>query len=255
MILGSSTAGFRGDSRDDNGGGGMTRWRFRPPLWAVALTALALALFGSLGAWQLQRGAAKAQLLRDYNAGTAPAIKLTSATPPPRGLAVARASAAGRYARERDLLLDGQSHDGHPGRHVWTPFRLDDGGFFLVDRGWIALEAAAPPPPADIAEVSGFWRALPQPGIRLEGTRNCPDEKQFPLVVQYPTQAEIECLLGAPVLGGLLQLDAAAPGGFVRAWNDFGFPPERHYGYAVQWFGLGLTALVLFVALNLKRVP
>ena len=245
----------------------MTRWRFRPPLWAGVLTALALALFGSLGTWQLHRGAAKAQLLRDYGAGAAAGLALSSVTPPAAGLAVARAAAAGHYLRGRDLLLDGQSHESRPGRHLWTPFQLADGAVLVVDRGWLALDASAGAPP-EVAEVRGFWRALPQPGLRLAGTNSCTVgapvgaplrrdgvEQTFPLIVQYPTQAELECLLGTRVLGGVLQLDAAAPGGYVRVWNDLGFPPERHYGYAVQWFGLGLTALVLFVVLNLKRNP
>jgi surfeit locus 1 family protein len=72
-------------------------------------------------------------------------------------------------------------------------------------------------------------------------------------VVLYPTPPEVECLLKRPFVGGLLLLDPEAPGGYVREWTDFGFPPQRHYGYAVQWFALAIAALVVFVVVNRKR--
>jgi len=37
----------------------------------------------------------------------------------------------------------------------------------------------------------------------------------------------------------------------VKAEPDFGI--LRHYGYAVQWFALAATALVLYVVLKFKR--
>jgi surfeit locus 1 family protein len=33
-----------------------------------------------------------------------------------------------------------------------------------------------------------------------------------------------------------------------------GFGPERHLGYAIQWFAFALVAAVVFVSLNLRRV-
>jgi cytochrome oxidase assembly protein ShyY1 len=33
------------------------------------------------------------------------------------------------------------------------------------------------------------------------------------------------------------------------------FGPERHLAYAIQWFALALTALVIFIALSLRRLP
>lgn len=234
----------------------MTRWSFRPPVWALVLTVAAVAAFASLGAWQLQRGAAKAQLLQHYVAVAEPSLELSAATPAAQGLAVQRAKAHGHFVPERELQLDGQSHASRPGRHVWTPLELGDGAWLIVDLGWIPLDAAIERVQLrDLPELTGFWRALPRPALRLAQAGNCPAERKFPAVVQYPTHADLECLLGHPVLDGLLQLDANLPGGYVREWQDTGFPPERHYGYAVQWFALGLTALVLFIVLNLKRLP
>jgi len=35
---------------------------------------------------------------------------------------------------------------------------------------------------------------------------------------------------------------------------SLGFGPERHLGYAIQWFVLALVALVAFISLSVQRV-
>jgi cytochrome oxidase assembly protein ShyY1 len=232
----------------------MTRAQFRPPLWAAVLTAGAVSLFASLGTWQLHRGEAKQRLLEAMQRQDGAALKLSAAaasTPTPQ-----RAEATGSYRADRQLLQDGQSHDGVPGYHVWTPLALTDGGLVVVDRGWVPQPAPASlDAPAARVTVSGWWRELPEPGLRLARAGDCVAGARFPAVVLYPEHRELDCLLGQAVAPGLLLLDPRVPGGFVREWGVAGFPPARHYAYAVQWFGLGVAAAVLFVKLNLKRRP
>jgi surfeit locus 1 family protein len=226
---------------------------WRAPPWAWVVTTAATALFVSLALWQAHRGQAKAAL-RDTLANPAPgAESLTARSAPPPALELQRARAEGTYLAETQLLQDGQSHAHRPGYHVWTPLQLRDGAIVLVNRGWVPRESAAiPAPPGDVA-VRGFWRALPEPGLRLAAADNCPGEKKFPLVVLYPTAAEVACLLGPRVLAGLLLLDADLPGGFTREWADFGFPPERHYGYAFQWLALAIASVAVFLVVNRQR--
>ena len=51
----------------------------------------------------------------------------------------------------------------------------------------------------------------------------------------------------------LVLLDADEPDGYVRNWAPPGFPPLRHIGYAVQWFGLALALAVIYVVTNFRR--
>jgi surfeit locus 1 family protein len=225
------------------------------PGWAWLLTASAVALFGALGQWQLGKGLAKQHMAAAMTDRDAELEIISAALGAPLGLQVRRAQATGTWLTGQQLLLDGQSNRHRPGYRVWTPLLLPDDTAVLVDRGWIAhdragFDAAAP---VGRATVVGAWRALPEPGLRLEGTVNCPAEKAFPAVVLYPTGDDVECLLSRPVIAGLLLLDADAPGGFVREWTDFGLPPARHYGYAAQWFALALAAVVIFIAVNRRR--
>ena len=63
-----------------------------------------------------------------------------------------------------------------PGYRVWTPLRLADGAWLVVDRGWVAAHPDRRRLPeiavgAEPREVSGFWRPLPRPGLRLATDR------------------------------------------------------------------------------------
>jgi surfeit locus 1 family protein len=229
---------------------------WRAPAWGWLLTAAAVALFGALGHWQLDKGLAKQRMAAALGDRTTDPEIVSPAHGAPFGLEVRRAQARGTYLAERQLLLDGQSNQHRPGYRVWTPLLFPNGAAVLVDRGWIPLDRSGFDPaavPAGVLTVTGAWRSLPEPGVRLEGTVNCPEPKTFPAVVLYPTPDEVECLLGRPLVGGLLLLDAEAPGGFVREWTDFGFPPARHFGYAAQWLALALAAVILFVVVNRRR--
>jgi surfeit locus 1 family protein len=74
-------------------------------------------------------------------------------------------------------------------------------------------------------------------------------------VLLFPTAADVESALGVAVEPRIVLLDAAAPDGFERIWRPaLGFGPERHLGYAIQWFAFALVAAVVFVSLNLRRV-
>lgn len=227
---------------------------FRPPLWASLLTPAAVAAGVALGVWQLGRGVAKARLQEELTSA-APASETLTARSSPAAETIRRVRAAGRYLPDRTLLLDGQSHAGQPGYHAWTPLRLADGGLVLVDRGWVATPADALAAPPDGVAIEGYWRPLPEPGLRLAASNPCPPRPPFPARVLYPTHAQLECILGERVVPGLLLLDTHAGGGFVRAWHAMRVPPQRHYAYAAQWFMLALLAAVLYVAVNFKRMP
>lgn len=235
----------------------MASLRFQPPWWAVCGVVIGAGFLGMLGAWQVQRAQAKQALLDQVAASAqAPTQELGALMPAADRITHVRVS--GRYEGERQLLLDNQSHQQRPGYQVWTPLRLAGGGLVLVNRGWIPLTNRAEPPalpaPEDLQTITGYWQPLPQAGMQL-ATAPCVKAAKFPQIVNYPKAEDLACILGEPVRSGELLLDASMPAGYVRTWTfDNGFPPSRHYGYAVQWFALAATLIVLFIKLNLKRV-
>lgn len=232
---------------------------FAPPIWAVGLTALGLAVFVSLGYWQLGRAQQKQARFDAFMSGSADTVDAT-------GLGFdelaryQRVRLRGSYDPNRQVLLDNMpSVGGKPGYRVLTPLERTDGrGWVLVDRGWLPLGATRDVLP-DVAvgagerELSGTLDELPIPGVRI-GPAAVPGAVGWPRVMLFPTRSDVESALGVALESRIILLDAGLPDGFERKWRpSLGAGPERHLGYAVQWFAFALVTIVLFVALNLKR--
>ena len=90
---------------------------------------------------------------------------------------------------------------------------------------------------------------MPRAGIELKTD----DGAGWPRRLSYPDNAALQRIYAAPVASSVILLDAAAADGFLRDWRPGGLPPERHFGYAVQWYGLSLALLVLFCVVNFKK--
>ena len=233
--------------------------RFAPPAWAVLLTAVALAAFASLGTWQLGRAREKRALVEEFAAGGHATVEATGLDL--GGLArYQRVRLRGAYDPARQVLLDNMpSAAGRPGYRVLTPLRRADGrGWVMVDRGWVPLGATRDALPdvtvgAGEREVSGVLDVLPEPGLRV-GPAAAPGAAGWPRVLLFPTEADLESALGVPLEPRIVLLDTDLPDGYERSWRpSLGFGPERHLGYAVQWFAFAVVAVVIFIALNLRR--
>ncbi len=73
-------------------------------------------------------------------------------------------------------------------------------------------------------------------------------------MVQYVAPGRVSRQLGYPVLEPTVRLAEDAPHGFPRDWSSpLPMGPERHMGYAVQWFVLGAAVLMIYLAVNLKK--
>ena len=234
---------------------------FAPPAWGAALAVLAIGAFVSLGNWQLGRAREKQALLAEFEAGSRQIVDADGRHFGDLGR-YQHVRVRGTYDPARQLLLDNMpsAADGRPGYRVLTPLRRADGrGWVLVDRGWVPLGATRDDLPGVAVgggprEVAGVLDVLPVPGLRA-GPAAVAGDVRWPRVMLFPTIADVEATLGVAVESRIVLLDAADPDGFERQWRPaLGFGPERHLGYAIQWFAFALVAAVLFIALNLRRV-
>lgn len=237
------------------------RLRLRPAWWAVLGTLLLGGAMLALGFWQYGRGQTKQRLLDRHAAAAAQApVALLADSGKPATGEVRRVFVDGVYRSDLSVLLDNQSSHRRPGTHAWTPLQLADGSLVVVDRGWLPLDVErVPPAPAGPQRLEGYWRPLPQPGMRLgAGAAACTPGAALTARLNYPDLVELRCRLGPNTRDGLLELAPELPGGFVREWSPAGvdaIPPQRHYGYAAQWWAFAATLLGLFIKLNLKKVP
>lgn len=221
---------------------------------ATLFAAFFLPLLLALGSWQLERADEKRALFADFDAAGEP----VDIAEHPLGIEelrrYARVTASGRYLAERQFLLDNMVRDGQAGFRVLTPLELERGGVVMVDRGWVERDftsAVLPAVPVDDGRraLAGRMDRLPRAGIDLAGGV----ASGWPRVVQFPDREELEAALGVELVPGLLRLDDDQPDGYRRDWRPAQFGPERHVGYAVQWYALAATLVVMYLAWAFRR--
>lgn len=229
----------------------LTHRRFAPALHWTLLAALGVALFVSLGRWQLHRAEEKRALFAGFAAGSAAAVMLPENFRPIERYR--RVTASGRYDSSRQFLLDNMTRDGVPGFHVLTPLLRYDSRVVLVDRGFVPLTGSRSDlPDLRVGEgertVTGRADRLPQAAVTLAAA----PATGWPRIVSFPRMPEVAEALSAQVYPQVVLLDADQPDGYLRDWRPPGMAPDRHVAYAVQWFGLAATVLVTWVVLSFK---
>ena len=231
------------------------RW-VRPSWFAILLTVAGVAAFSSLGFWQLRRAADKELLLAAFAGASAQH---------PLELAEARRhAAAGLYPRVRvrgwfdpvhTYVLDDQVRDGRQGRFSFAILVPEDGAeALLVNRGFLPRAESENPPalPDGKVELNGLYAPAPGSGLRLGGNVLL-HSSRWPKLTIYIDPAEIAQDAGRTLDDRVLLLDPDPSSVFVREWTPQIMPPERHRGYAFQWFCFAVASLVIFVVLHWRR--
>ncbi|MFF2274031.1 SURF1 family protein [Agromyces sp. NPDC058136] len=229
----------------------MSEWRFLlTPRWAgyLALTIVFAIACSALGTWQLNRRAeALAEVARiDANYDAAP-VPLDEALPDPAGFDVDQrwqvVAISGEYLPAEEVVVRNRPMGGSTGFQVITPFQLDDGTVFMVDRGWIAQNSDGrpseiPAPPEGEVEVTARLKAGEG---RIEGRTSTG--------IEFATidLDELAERVGEPSYTG-------AYGILVQSGDDAAEPPlaaprpERdegpHLSYALQWYVFALLAFI-----------
>ena len=208
------------------------QWRFYS--WCM-FWSLLVTLGTCLGLWQWERADDKRFAL----ALRAKAPTLVQPTvQPEQG---AKVTLKGKYLAEHTLYLDNRIVDGQLGVAVLTPLRDSAGQLWLVQRGFLPTGPQRLPPqattPSGYVELTGEWQNVqaggPLYGANQEGVR-----------LQQLSLEPWRNALGAFSYAGWLH---ASQGGGVLTpwWEPSVMPPSRHMGYAFQWWGLALAALVV----------
>ncbi len=238
--------------------------RFKPTLAGTLAVLVLLPLLLRLGFWQLDRADEKRTVIAQF-AGGASTTENLSATNATELSLLQHVKVHGRFDSARQVLLDNMpaSKDaagfGRPGYRVLTPLLIDERQLVLIDRGWVPLGRTREELPDIQVEdgartVHGRLAELPRAGFRMKGA---PEKQSWPRVLNFPTLQELQAIYGTTVLPRIVLLDENEPDGFRRDWSarysvsEFG--PEKHIGYAVQWFGLALALLVIYVIVGIKR--
>ncbi len=230
---------------------GVARWL---PLFA---TACGIALACALGVWQLSRAAEK-QARADALASrsSAPPLQVTAALLTAETAALRQVETRGRFDPAYTVFLDNRVYKGVPGYQVLMPLVLAGGGerrqHVLVDRGWIAgtgdrIRLPAVRTPDGEVTITGL--AVEPGGRFLELSAKTGEGNVWQnLVLERYRQAT-----GLAIQPFVIRQYSAVDDGLVRDWPAPDFGIDRHYGYAFQWFALGITLLIFFLVTHVRR--
>lgn len=230
-------------------------------LFGWALAVLAMALFCSLGAWQLDRGKQKQAMLAQSQGVLAARkpLPLRAAADPARADAYDWAQGQGRFLDKPAVLLDNQTSEGRSGVRVYRVFQGDAAATppLLVELGWLPLPGDRSLPRIDsfaaTTQVAGLLAPPPSAGLAAAVASPQADGN---LLATSLDHAMLSSALKLPTLAPrVLRLDPALKVGYLRDLNILPntLPPERHLGYAVQWFGLALAVLITALVLTLRK--
>ena len=245
-------------------------WRF---VLATVAAVAGIAVTVSLGNWQLSRAAQKeaihdaiaqrrAQPLLDGRSLAALPLSSPGASEPAAGaaereaLVYRRIALRGTWLPQHTVYLDNRQMDGRPGFFVLTPLQIGRDAAVVVQRGWVPRDfqdrTRLPPVETPTGPVEIEARVAEAPSKLFSFAGGDPGQGSS-RIRQNLDLADYRRETGLPLVS-LSVLQTGEPGeGLQRRWPEIASGVEKHYGYAVQWFGLAALIAILYVWYQLVR--
>lgn len=208
-----------------------------------------------LGSWQVSRGIDKTDIVeKHYMNKSLPVInEKEMSVMNEDNLKYRTVSLYGEFGQE-SYLLDNRLYRQEAGYEVFTTFETSENSVFLINRGWISKE--------DFNYDEDIL--LKEKGISIQGllspfTRfglNLVDESYedaWPKLVQQIDYEAAKKDLGSNINNSVIQLSAGSSGALEPIWKPVDLKPSRHYGYALQWFGLAIVLICSFFYYGFKK--
>lgn len=234
------------------------KYTFKPKLIPTLGFLIVLPILLMLGNWQWHRASQKQQMLDSIQQRKQHKPLLIDKVPANIQQAMYYPLILdGEYLNQYTILLDNRIHEHAAGYDVYTPFLpKDKNKAILVNRGWVSMGETRNNLPT-IQPLDGNTKVLgtiasPSNGFVLTPSELKIDKK--PILVQKIDLNQLAELIKQPLEEYILILNSHQPGSLIYNWNPVIMPPAKHVAYSVQWYGLALTLLIIYIALNLKRL-
>ena len=227
---------------------------FRPGVLPSLVVLLLLPLLLSLGAWQLQRADEKSALLDRQEARRQAPAQAIGELEQSADLAFRRVLLRGYFDAEHSLLLDNRTRDGRVGVELLQPFYDQPSGLWLLlNRGWL--------PWPDRRTPVAF--STPSGALQLQAWIYVAPGETFQLQADQPGNSWPQLLTRIDTYGLWQQLGRAGwpyelrllpgPAAYQAQWAVVAMGPEKHLGYAVQWFAMALALACLFIYFGIRN--
>ena len=207
-----------------------------------------------LGAWQVNRGIEKQEIWEVHNfQKSQPVIDELDALGMNNSEAIYRSVfLEGRFGEET-YLLDNRTYRQEAGYEVFTIFRTAEKNSYLVNRGWVSknkIDFKNETKESKRTSIEGIYSPFRRFGLDLS---EAVVSSSWPKVVQELDFDIASFDLGLDLKRAVIQLSAASEHAYEPIWQPAEFSPSRHFGYAVQWFGLALVLIISFMYFGFKK--
>tara|TARA_A100000164_G_scaffold382039_1_gene437631 strand:- start:4228 stop:4971 length:744 start_codon:yes stop_codon:yes gene_type:complete len=232
----------------------ITAYRWDANWKTLLFVLLVIPILIKLGFWQLERADEKLALQARYaQQQLAPPVPLSTLAFSEE-LAYKPVYILAEIDNDHTVLLDNRIYDGQVGYQVLSPALMQNGQAVLVNRGWIAgfLDRRRLP---EVPPIIGQVRLLGNIYLPLgEAVILAADQwsNQWPLVVQWVDIERLELHLGRELLPLTVRLQADSKGALTADWPTVNVKPEKHRGYALQWFIMALALLLFWLYSSIR---
>jgi surfeit locus 1 family protein len=261
---------------------------FRPSLFGTVLTLICIALFIKFGLWQYNKAQQKMLIQTAYNLAKTDDVLQFPLGPKNSSMDAwnyKKVKVSGVYQPKFQFLLDNQVEGNRVGYHVITPLKIDQSEqYVLINRGWVLgkdIHTELPTfatPTGQQTVIGQIW--VPSKKIfTLEATESSTAieateatkttekkahadavstvtaTKPWQPVWQHMNMARYQHSVTFAVSSLAIKLDqTSTAGGFVRNWQVPVARIATNIGYAYQWFGFALAALLIYIYMSVTKV-
>jgi surfeit locus 1 family protein len=231
------------------------RFRFNPE-WRISLFVLVMVpLMAGLGFWQLARAQEKAALAAAFEARQlqSPSSLADLVDRSPAALSYLPVTVTGTFQPGEYFLLDNRIQGGKFGYEVLAVLEIASSAErVLINRGWLPGDAARLQWP-DVPELAG--------SITLQGhvyvapgrpylLADTPLESGWPKRIQAVEVDKLSRVFtdqGMTLFPYPIRIDQGQPGSLSVDWQVINVSPQKHQGYAVQWFAMAAVLFIFYV--------
>ena len=235
------------------------KYEFRPKVLPTLATIVLLPVLVLLGFWQLSRTEEKRAILIEQEQQAAmPPYELTGSADILDDIAYRYLLVSGKYQPQYTIYIDNKVHQGKVGYQIVVPLLIKGTQTaVLINRGWIAgAQTREVLPVVQTPEYEVMVKGLAKvetKDIVSFGSQNRLGN-DWPALVRWVDIARLQSTLPFEIKPFVLLQESEAADGLIRQWHFVNSPPEKNLSYAVQWFALAATLLLIFFWVNMKKV-
>ncbi len=227
----------------------------RKLLFPTVFALISLAILISLGTWQLQRHSWKKGVLDQISKGIqAKAVSYSDWQESLSGTGIRqfdKVRFSGSFKHE-DTVFAHAIRGGRLGFQVFTPLQLSSGQLVFVNRGFIFKKHSETMDLSGITtltDIEGFIR-LPEVKSYFTPEPNLKTRVWYSVDINSMKEAIKSSNVEAGYYIELFSLEEAKKWPIVRNPKDYLTSiPNRHFEYALTWYGLALALICVYMAL------